>query len=206
MNKLITLMNVKKETKPKAITEDGFKVFCAFDSLTATDDLKPNPNNPNKHPKEQIKQLAKIIKFNGWRAPITVSKRSGFIVRGHGRLAAAKELGTTSVPVDFQEYDDDASEYADLIADNQIAELSAMDDLMLDNLLSSDIFKDFDLDLAGIRANLLGESVLQVETQQTKPYDYLHALITVNVKDAEKLLEIIKYAKDKGADVTQNAN
>ena len=206
MNKLITLMNVKKETKPKAITEDGFKVFCAFDSLMATDDLKPNPNNPNKHPKEQIKQLAKIIKFNGWRAPITVSKRSGFIVRGHGRLAAAKELGTTSVPVDFQEYDDDASEYADLIADNQIAELSAMDDLMLDNLLSSDIFKDFDLDLAGIRANLLGESVLQVETQQTKPYDYLHALITVNVKDAEKLLEIIKYAKDKGADVTQNAN
>lgn len=199
-------MNVKKETKPKAITEDGFKVFCAFDSLTATDDLKPNPNNPNKHPKEQIKQLAKIIKFNGWRAPITVSKRSGFIVRGHGRLAAAKELGTTSVPVDFQEYDDDASEYADLIADNQIAELSATDDLMLDNLLSSDIFKDFDLDLAGIRANLLGESVLQVETQQTKPYDYLHALITVNVKDAEKLLEIIKYAKDKGADVTQNAN
>ena len=199
-------MNVKKETKPKAITEDGFKVFCAFDSLTATDDLKPNPNNPNKHPKEQIKQLAKIIKFNGWRAPITVSKRSGFIVRGHGRLAAAKELGTTSVPVDFQEYDDDASEYADLIADNQIAELSATDDLMLDNLLSSDIFKDFDLDLAGIRANLLGESVLQVETQQTKPYDYLHALITVNVKDAEKLLEIIKYAKDKGADVTQNAS
>ena len=199
-------MNVKKETKPKAITEDGFKVFCAFDSLMATDDLKPNPNNPNKHPKEQIKQLAKIIKFNGWRAPITVSKRSGFIVRGHGRLAAAKELGTTSVPVDFQEYDDDASEHADLIADNQIAELSAMDDLMLDNLLSSDIFKDFDLDLAGIRANLLGESVLQVETQQTKPYDYLHALITVNVKDAEKLLEIIKYAKDKGADVTQNAN
>lgn len=199
-------MNVKKETKPKAITEDGFKVFCAFDSLTAIDDLKPNPNNPNKHPKEQIKQLAKIIKFNGWRAPITVSKRSGFIVRGHGRLAAAKELGTTSVPVDFQEYDDDASEYADLIADNQIAELSATDDLMLDNLLSSDIFKDFDLDLVGIRANILGESVLPAETQQTKPYDYLHALITVNVKDAEKLLEIIKYAKEKGADVTQNAN
>lgn len=146
-------MNVKKETKPKAITEDGFKVFCAFDSLEAIDALKPNPNNPNKHPKDQIKQLAKIIKFNGWRAPITVSKRSGFIVRGHGRLAAAKELGATSVPVDFQEYDDDASEYADLIADNQIAELSATDDLMLDNLLGSDIFKDFDLDLAGIRAN-----------------------------------------------------
>ena len=199
-------MSVKKETKPKAITEDGFKVFCAFDSLEAIDALKPNPNNPNKHPKDQIKQLAKIIKFNGWRAPITVSKRSGFIVRGHGRLAAAKELGATSVPVDFQEYDDDASEYADLIADNQIAELSATDDLMLDNLLGSDIFKDFDLDLVGIRANILVESVLPVETQQTKPYDYLHALITVNVKDAEKLLEIIKYAKEKGADVAQNAN
>ncbi|WP_282442293.1 hypothetical protein [Pelotomaculum terephthalicicum] len=33
------------------------------------------------HPDKQIQLLAKIIKNQGWRAPITVSNRSGFIIR-----------------------------------------------------------------------------------------------------------------------------
>jgi hypothetical protein len=45
-----------------------------------------NPRNPNVHPERQIELLAKIISAQGWRAPITVSTRSGFVVRGHGRL------------------------------------------------------------------------------------------------------------------------
>lgn len=76
--------------------------------------LKPNPRNPNKHPQKQIERLAKIIKEQGWRAPITVSNRSGFIVRGHARLEAAKLLQLKSVPVDLQNYDSDDLELADL--------------------------------------------------------------------------------------------
>jgi hypothetical protein len=33
--------------------------------------------------------VAAAIQAHGWRAPVTVSKRSGLAVRGHGRLAAA---------------------------------------------------------------------------------------------------------------------
>ena len=55
--------------------------------------LVGNPRNPNKHPRNQIELPDKIIKAQGWRNPIVVSKRSGFVVKGHGRLAATRLLG-----------------------------------------------------------------------------------------------------------------
>ena len=33
------------------------KVCCAHDKLVPVSELKPNPRNPNKHPKEQIELL-----------------------------------------------------------------------------------------------------------------------------------------------------
>ena len=78
--------------QPKAYA-DGVPVFCAHDAIVPLKDLRPNPKNPNQHPPEQIKLLSSIIRATGWRGPITVSKRSGYIVKGHGRMMAA-ELGT----------------------------------------------------------------------------------------------------------------
>ena len=103
-------------------------VHCAFDEMMPIESVIPNPRNPNTHPDKQIKLLAKIINTQGWRAPITVSKRSGFIVRGHGRLLAAQLLNLETVPVDLQDYESEAAEWADLIADNRLAELATIDD------------------------------------------------------------------------------
>ncbi len=103
------------------------RVHCAHTQIVPLDSLKPHPRNPNRHPKAQVELLAKIISTTGWRAPITVSARSGYIIRGHARLEAAKLAGIAEAPVDFQNYADDAAELADLVADNQIAELSHMD-------------------------------------------------------------------------------
>lgn len=103
------------------------KVHCAHTSLVDPNTLKPNPRNPNKHSAHQIQLLAAIIKEQGWRAPITVSKRSGLVVRGPGRLEAALLLGCECVPVDFQEYASEAEELADLLADNRLAELAEID-------------------------------------------------------------------------------
>jgi len=111
-------------------------VFCAFDKLVDPRDLTGNPRNPNKHPKDQIKLLAHIIQSQGWRAPITVSNQSGFIVRGHGRLAAALDFGAESVPVDYQNYANEAEEWADLIADNRLSELSEIDNVTLADLIT----------------------------------------------------------------------
>ena len=130
-------------------------VFCAYDELVSTETLVGNPRNPNQHPASQIELLAKIIDAQGWRAPVTVSTRSGFVVRGHGRLAAARLLGAEVVPVDRQDYDSEASEWADLIADNRIAELAEPDLPALKDLLEELDTGDFDMELVGFDASEL---------------------------------------------------
>ena len=113
----------------------GIKVACSYDRAVDVADLTPHPRNPNTHPDGQIAVLAKIIKNQGWRAPIVVSTRSNLIVAGHGRLEAAKLLHVEQVPVDFQDFDDEAAESAHLIADNKLAELSELNQQTLDDLL-----------------------------------------------------------------------
>ncbi len=124
------------------------KVYCAHTEMVDSATLIPNPRNPNTHPKKQIELLAKIIQSQGWRAPVTVSNRSGFVVRGHGRLLAALLLGSM-VPIDRQDYESEADEWADLIADNRIAELSEIDDTLLAELLAEIGSSEIDLDLTG---------------------------------------------------------
>lgn len=83
-------LKVTYQSKAEARAQaGGIPVFCAFDKLMDPKDLVGNPRNPNQHPKDQVALLAHIIQSQGWRAPITVSNQSGYVVRGHGRLAAA---------------------------------------------------------------------------------------------------------------------
>ena len=126
---------------------DGVPVFCAFDEVIDINNLKENPRNPNTHPSVQIDLLAQIIRKTGWRAPITVSNLSGFIVKGHGRLQAAKAAGFEHCPVEYQNFQDDEEEMAALLADNKLAELAEIDVEKL-----TEIFKDYefeDLSLTG---------------------------------------------------------
>lgn len=141
-------INYITEAKPRAVA-DGIPVFCAFDKIEPIGKLVPNPGNPNKHPEYQIELLAQIIKAQGWRAPITVSTRSGFIVRGHGRLMAAMKLQVKEVPVDYQNYATEAEEYADLIADNRIAELAEIDTKALADMISQIDTGEIPLELTG---------------------------------------------------------
>jgi len=134
---------------------EAVPVFCAHDAVVELEKLVGNPRNPNTHPKAQIELLAKIIAAQGWRAPITVSNRSGLVVRGHGRLAAARLLELEYAPVDFQDYESEASEWADLIADNRIAELAEMDLTSLADLLSDLKLGELDMELTGFDAHEL---------------------------------------------------
>ena len=134
-------------------TEPKIPVFCRHDKMIDPAALVSNPRNPNKHPESQIEILARVIKSQGWRSPIVVSNRSGFIVKGHGRLAAAMLLQAKSVPVEFQNYETEASEWADLIADNRIAELAETNQDELKKLMLELRGQSFDLDLTGFTGN-----------------------------------------------------
>lgn len=157
--------------EPKAMA-DTVAVYCAHDRIVDTDELIGNPRNPNKHPKEQITALAKIIKRQGWRHPIVVSNRSGFVVKGHGRLMAARELGVSQVPVDYQDYESEASEYADLMADNKIQEFSELDEKM-----SADILKDIkdsgdiELEMAAFTEEALEDLLAKTQDGDVKEDD-----------------------------------
>ena len=126
------------------------KFNCSYKEILDASSLKPNPKNPNKHSKDQIERLAKIIDYQGQRSPIVVSNQSGFITKGHGRLQAMKKLGWRRVAVDFQDYESEAQEYADIVADNAISEWSELD-LSMINTDFTDFGPDFDIDLLGLK-------------------------------------------------------
>ncbi len=62
-----------------------------------TDKVKPYSNNPKNHPEEQVQLIARSIKEFGFDQPIVVTE-DYTVIKGHGRLLAAKSLGMTSVP------------------------------------------------------------------------------------------------------------
>lgn len=113
-------------------------------------ELKPHPENANKHPQSQIEQLAKIINYQGFRSPIIVSNRSGFITVGHGRLEAAKLNGLTRVPVSYQDYDDELQEIAHMHSDNSIALQAEIDMTKVTETLREINF-DLDVDFLGFK-------------------------------------------------------
>lgn len=112
--------------------------------------LKPHPLNANKHPKDQVERLAKIIEYQGFRYPVKVSKQTGFITSGHGRVDAAKLKGWTHVPVSYQDYETSDQEKADVHADNAIASWSEIDLSSVNDQLK-DFDPSFDIDLLGIK-------------------------------------------------------
>lgn len=116
----------------------------------APSDIKPNPKNRNKHSDAQIERLAEIIKYQGWRHPLIVSKRSNLLVVGHGRLEAAKKLGLKFVPVSTQEFDSEDQERAFGVSDNAIASWAELD-LSGINLDIPDFGPDFDINMLGLK-------------------------------------------------------
>ncbi len=142
---------------------DGIPVFCEFSELADVGGLHPNPRNPNQHPPGQIELLAKLVRAHGWRAPITVSTRSGFIVRGGARYETALYLGVKQVPIDYQSYASEDEELADLVADNEIARKANTDPDMLGSLLRElDVKAEIDMLTTGFSAEelvvLLGQA------------------------------------------------
>lgn len=106
-------------------------------------------NDWHNHPLEQLALYGKIILETGWRRPIVVSKRSGQVVKGNGATLTAIAQGWTKVPVEFQAYDTDEQELADMIADNKLAELAGTDEAKLRKLLAA-LDGKIDLHIAGL--------------------------------------------------------
>lgn len=127
-----------------------FKIESKDIQLVDESKLVLNPKNMNSHSKEQIERLQKLIEFQGFRNPIIVSNRTGFVVAGHGRIEAARNMGMSLVPVMYQDFDNEAQEYAYMVSDNAIASWSELD-LSKVNIEMLDFGPEFDVDTLGIK-------------------------------------------------------
>lgn len=124
--------------------------FTTYDDIAKINTLKASKHQRNKHPKDQIERLAKIMKSHGVRHPIHVSKLSGQVCFGHGRWEAAKLNKWTEYPIVYQEFKDDDEEYACVQSDNAIAHWAELDLSSINNDLQN-LGPNFDIDLLGIK-------------------------------------------------------
>lgn len=180
------------------------KIQCTYKEMLETESLKPHPENPNRHGETQIAILADLIRTVGWRYPIVVSKRSGFIVSGHARWLAAKRIGLKQVPVDIQDFESADDESLQLLGDNKIPELSHRDNKVEADLLQKLLDNNRNTLLAGYRpkeldeilknANLSevlrdDEVIPDMEIQPHEHYDYI-VLFFKNDYDWMKALQV----------------
>lgn len=152
----------------------------------------------NKHPDDQIKRLAKLIEFQGQRHPIVISKRSGFIVAGHGRWEALKllykEKAWDKCAVDYQDFDSEAQEYAFMTSDNAIQEWADLD-LSMVNSEMLDFGPDFDIDLLGIKDFVVESDEKDEEKEVDLTFDYK---LEIDCEEEDKQQMLLMELQDRG--------
>ena len=116
--------------------------------LWPIDRLLPYARNARTHSAEQIQQIAASIEEFGYTNPILVDGADG-ILAGHGRLAAARDLGLSEVPVVVLDHLTPAQKRAYVLADNQLALTSGWNTSVLQEELAALSLADFDLSLIG---------------------------------------------------------
>jgi len=124
------------------------------------DELKPDPANPRRHSKKQIRQIVNSIKQFGFNVPILID-RHGNIIAGHGRWLACRELGWSEVPTVCLDHLTAAQARAFMIADNRLGEIAIWDDRLLAQQLKelSLLALDFNIEVTGFE---MGEIDLRI--------------------------------------------
>src|SRR5215213_2165895 len=84
------------------------------------DRLIPSPRNARTHNDAQVAEIAGSIRAFGFTNPVLVGD-SGDVIAGHGRLAAARLLGLTEVPVIQVSGLTEVQHRQLMLADNRIA-------------------------------------------------------------------------------------
>lgn len=126
------------------------------------DRLLPYDRNARTHSTEQIAQIAASIQEFGFTNPILVDGADG-ILAGHGRLAAAKDMGLAAVPVIVLDHLSAAQRQAYILADNQLALNAGWDEEVLRLELSDLQLADFDLSLIGFSDDELADLLPEVD-------------------------------------------
>lgn len=178
------------------------------------DRLVPYVRNARTHSPEQVAQLAASIAEFGFVNPVLVDSEAG-VIAGHGRLAAARDLGLDEVPVVVLDHLTPAQKRAYVIADNKLALNAGWDMSLLQAELGDLGDLDFDLSLLGFNddelKDLLSEDVEELdgmpELKDGDKEPLQQITFTLHDDQAELVKEAMEVAKAMGPFVdTGNEN
>lgn len=155
------------KSKPK-VTSRGVAIRCHFDKLVPAGHLRTNPRQCYVHPDEKVNRLRRLIQKAGWRRAVVVSNLSGCIVRGHCATLAALQ-DADDVPVEFQDFADDREEVAALVADNESAKGSDIEDLKLYGIIEDLGGLEADPDILGMDAGTFAEILETLNPDEKRP-------------------------------------
>lgn len=112
--------------------------------------IREYKNNPKLHNRVQITKIRESIREFGFINPVLLDENLE-IIAGHGRVAAARDMGMHDVPAIILSHLTDAQKRAYRIADNKLTELGkwSIDLLNLEFTELSKLDLNFDLDITG---------------------------------------------------------
>jgi DNA modification methylase len=114
------------------------------------DQLQPWPRNARTHSRKQVRQIAESIRRFGFTNPVLIDGENR-ILAGHGRVAAARELGMATAPCLRVDHMSAAEKRAYVLTDNKLALNAGWDEellaLELKELMAADI--GFDIGVTG---------------------------------------------------------
>lgn len=147
------------------------------------EELIPYARNARTHSDKQVAHLAGLIREFGWTNPILIDGDNG-IIAGHGRLAAARKLGLTEVPVIELKHLTPAQKRAYILADNKAALNAGWDSELLTLELADLKELDLDMELTGFELGEIDELLAlpkETTTTHTEEGKDLNMVIQYNI-------------------------
>src|SRR3984893_16676257 len=117
---------LKSGVKGKFSVSGAAPSQCGRFALLPIMELKPDPSNPRKHGREQIRAIARSIAAFGFNAPILID-RNKQIVAGHRRYEAAKLNQCAEAHGVWLHPPTETQARAYLLADNKLTDRSSWD-------------------------------------------------------------------------------
>jgi ParB-like chromosome segregation protein Spo0J len=135
----------------------------------AIDRVRPYPGNPRRND-QAVEKVARSLEAFGWRQPIVVDEEF-VVIAGHTRLAAARSLAMTRVPVHVAVELTKSQVKAYRIADNRTGEEAEWDWAALALEVNSLRIDGVDLDITGFDESEIARFLQQGETPRESPPD-----------------------------------
>lgn len=117
-------------------------------TMRKIEELRGYEKNARTHSTEQIKEIVSSILHFGFNDPVEIDSK-GVIISGHGRVAAARQMGLVEVPTIQHAHMSEDAKKGYILAANRIAMSAGWDGNLLKDEFTDLQSVGFDLALTG---------------------------------------------------------